>query len=143
MTILLIALGCLPFAFGGVLNWYMLQYVDTTPPLFLIGVLFLVLWSAIAFLMWPRMESTRKTVLWLHLAALLVLILLGVQELIVGAYWSNAVGLWTQLFYLPVIPIGFSLTMWSGSMLPAYLVSFGLMAVVSVIGCNWRKILSK
>lgn len=139
MTVLLIALGCLPFLFGSLMNWYMMQHMDWTPPFFLIAVLFLVLWSAIAFFMRPYMENTRKTVRWLNLVPFVVLVLLGVQELIVGAYWFNFVGMWTQFFYLPVLSVGFSLTAWTGSVFVAYLVSFGLMTVVSVIGCNWRK----
>jgi len=52
MTMLLIALGCLPFLFGGLMNWYMMQHMDKTPPFFLISVLFLILWfddSSICF----------------------------------------------------------------------------------------------
>ena len=139
MTLLLVAIGCLPFLLGGIINAYMMQHMDVTPPFFLISVLFLVIWSTIAFFMRPHMESTRKTAMWLNLVALVVLILLGVQELWFGAYWLNAIGLWTQLFYLPLMNVGFSLTMWSHSVFVAYLICFSLMVVVSVIGCNWRK----
>lgn len=140
MSVLLIALGCLPFVFGGLLNGYMMQHMDKTPPFLLINLLFIALWFAIAICFRPHMESTGKTVRWLNLVPFVVLVVLAVQELIVGAYWPNVVGQYTQYFYLPMLFLGFRLTAWVGSVFMAYVASFGLMVAVSVLACRcWEK----
>ena len=137
----LLGLGCLPFVCGGLMDWYMMQNEEARLPFFIIGVLFLVLWSAIAFLMLPHMENTKKTVRWLNAVGFVVLLLLLVQDLVVGAYWTNFLGRWTQYYYLPMLYIGFQLL--NGSLIGSYVISYALMVVVSVMGCNWRKIITR
>lgn len=48
----------------------------------------------------------------------------------------NAVGSWSQLFYLPLIKVGFTLANWSHTMFIAYAVSFVLMVATSILGCK-------
>lgn len=66
--------------------------------------------------------------------ALVVLVLLGIQELVLGAYFSNAVGIWTQLYYLPLLQLGFSLTSWSSRVFTADAAAWLLMAAASYLG---------
>ena len=89
MPLLLFLLGLLPFAVGGLMNWAMLAYPDVLPPFSLIAILFLLIWGAIAFFVRPRVAGVRTLAVCLNLAAGINLILVGVQELVLGAYWSN------------------------------------------------------
>ena len=50
MTLLLLALGFLPLGAGLVFEGFLLAYPpDRIPPFFLLGLLFLLLWGAVAF----------------------------------------------------------------------------------------------
>lgn len=134
-----IALGCLPFVLGGVMNWWMMTNPDTLPPYLLIALGMLILWAAIAYFMMGKLKNEKKVVLCLNAVAFVVLILLGVQEMVLQGYWMNAVGAWTQYFYLPLLRLGFTFTSWTPSIFFAYIASFLLMLLVSVVGCNLKK----
>ena len=140
---ILVMLGALPFIAGGIQNWYMLTYVDALLPYGLISVFFLFVWGCVAFLLNGNGQRTKEIVIFLNLIAVLDLLLIGVQELIFHAYWMNSIGLWSQLFYLPIVNLGFSLTTWSHRVFPAYVVSFVLMVAVSFAGCKLREKLKK
>lgn len=135
MTVLLVILGLLPFVAGGLMNHSMLAHPDTLPPFLLIGLLLLLGWGLISFFAVRRGGCVETVVLSLNAVAALVLVLLGVQELILGAYWTNAAGAWTQYFYLPLLNLGFTLTSWSHSVFPAYAAAFVLLAAASALGC--------
>ena len=137
--IICVLLGCIPFALGGLMNWYMMANPDALPPFFLIAIGMLILWAVIAFFMMGRMQNEKKVILSLNAAALLVLILLGVQEIVLQAYWMNPAGVWTQNFYLPMLRLGFTFTSWTPSMFFAYTASFLLMLLASVLGCRLKK----
>ena len=70
------------------------------------------------------------------LAALVVLVLLGVQELSLHAYWDNAVGLLTQFFYLPLLRLGAIVAMWTGQVFWFYFGAFLLLVLSSWLGCR-------
>ena len=140
---ILVMLGALPFVVGAIQNWYMLTYMESLIPYGLISVFFLLVWGCIAFLLKGNHQRTRKIVVFLNLIAVLDLLLIGVQELVFRAYWMNSIGLWSQLFYLPMVNLGFSLTTWSHSVFSAYVVSFILMVATSFAGCKLRENLKK
>ena len=68
--------------------------------------------------------------------ALVVLVLLGVQELSLHAYWDNAVGLLTQFFYLPLLRLGAIVAMWTGQVFWFYFGAFLLLVLSSWLGCR-------
>ena len=138
MKIFLLLLGGLPFAIGGWLNHIMLSSSNTLPPLFFIGIVCLILWGFIAFVAKSFIEENKEIVIRLNLIAAVVLVLVTVQEVVLHAYWFNFVGVWSQLYYLPLLNVGFTLTSWSSSVFPAYVVSFGLMVAATVVGCRMR-----
>jgi len=138
-----IIVGALPFVVGGIQNWYMLTYMDSILPYGMISVFFLIVWGCAAFLLNGNHQNTKKIVVFLNLIAVIDLLLIGAQELIFHAYWMNSIGVWSQLFYLPMVNLGFSLTIWSHSVFPAYVVSFILMVAASFAGCNLREKLKK
>ena len=136
-------LGVLPFLVGGIQNWYMLTYVDSAVdsalPYGSISLVVLLLWGCIAFLLNYNCRRTKEIVVSLNFIAALDLLLIGIQELILHAYWMNLVGKWSQLFYLPMINLGFNLTNWSHSVFPAYVACFILMVAVSFVGCKLKE----
>lgn len=138
-VIMALVFGALPFLIGGVQNWYMLTYLDSVLPYGLISVAVLLLWGCIAFLLNDRYHRTKAIVISLNLIAALDLLLLGIQELILHAYWMNSVGSWSQLFYLPMLNLGFRLTSWSHSVFTAYAACFALMVAASLAGCKLRE----
>jgi len=135
---LLILLGCIPFLIGWLINASMMANPETLPPLFLIGVVFLLAWGAAAFIARPRFQSGKQVVILLNLVAALDLLLVCIQEIILGAYWMNAIGAWTQFYYLPLMNFGFTLTAWSHQTFTAYIAAFILMVAVSALGCRLR-----
>ena len=137
--LLCIACGFLPFVFGGLMNWYMMTNPNALPPFFLIAMGMLILWAVVSFFMMGRIQNEKKVVLSLNGVAFIVLILLGVQEMVLQAYWMNPVGTWTQFFYLPLLRLGFTFTSWTPSMFLAYAASFLLMLLASVLGCRLKK----
>lgn len=142
-VILAFVFGALPFFIGGVQNWYMLTCVDSVLPYGLISLTVLLLWGCIAFLLNKCYHGVKAVVISLNLIAAIDLLLLGIQELILNAYWMNRIGVWSQLFYLPMLNLGFSLTSWSHSVFVAYVACFVLMVAVSFAGCKLRDIFEK
>lgn len=136
VNILIFILGALPFFFGGILNWIMTIYSDNIPPYVIIGFLFLLFWGIITYLLKSKIRNTKKVVILLNTIAAIDLLLLGIQELVIHAYWMNVIGVWSQMFYLPLLNIGFKLTSWSHTLFSAYCVSFVLMAAASFLGCR-------
>ena len=143
MIAVLVVLGALPFVIGGIQNWYLLTYMDSILPIRLVPILFLLVWGSIAFLVKGNRQRARKVVIFLNLIAALDLLLLGVQELILHAYFLNIIGRYSQHFYLPIIWLGARLTRWSHSTFPAYVASFLLMVGASFIGCKLKGKLKK
>lgn len=136
---LAVALGGLPFVAGGIQNWYMLSYMDSLLPYSLISIFLLLAWGCIAFILKGNHQKTKDIVISLNLIAMLDLFLLAIQELILHAYWMNSIGAWSQLFYLPLVNLGFTLTNWSHNVFSAYAVSFALMFLASLAGCKLRE----
>lgn len=127
--------GLLPFAAGYGMHWMMTAYPDLRLPYGLIGLVFLLLWGGIAFLagIFAR-RNLLLAIACMNGVALVVLVLLGIQELVLGAYFSNASGVWTQLYFLPLLRLGFSLTSWSSRVFAADAAAWLLMAAVSHLG---------
>lgn len=138
-VVMVFVLSLLPFAIGSIQNWYILICEEAVLPYGLISLVVLLLWGCIAFLFNGRNLSTKTIVISLNLIAALDLLLIGIQELILHSYWMNFVGSWSQLFYLPMLNLGFRLTNWSHSMFVAYVACFGLMVAVSLTGCKLRR----
>lgn len=139
MLVILVVLGVIPFALGGFMNWLMMTHSNPLIPFELFGIVTLLIWATIAFFIKPYIKNIMKVVIGLNSVAFVVLILLGIQELLLQAYWLNFVGSWTQYYYLPLLIIGLTLTSWSHSVFSGYCAAFLLMVIVTVLGCKLRK----
>lgn len=143
MNLILIVLGALPYVLGWLQNGWMYHGLSSVMPYSLISALFLLIWGGIAFLFRGKVQCTKKVIVFLNLIAAFDLVLLGIQELILHAYWMNTIGAWSQFFYLPILSLGFSLTRWAHIVFPGYAASFVLMIAVSFVGCKLRDRLKK
>ena len=126
-----------PFLLGWILDKTLL--LGIMPPLFWLSFAMLALWFWFGRLVSRSAENPTAALLLFNLPAALDLTLVLIQELIRGAYWLNPIGGLTQFFYLPVLNLSFSLTVWSSRVWPAYVVSFLLMAAASQLGSRSLK----
>lgn len=142
MIVILIALGLIPFALGGLLQWILTLnnfLLSPTIPI-VISLVTLLLWAALAYLIKPYIKSTSKVMLGMHVIPLIVLLLHGIQGPILHQYWPNFFGLLTQIYYLPLVRIGSLLTGWMGAtMFLICCVSFLLMVLAAFVGCKLNK----
>lgn len=139
MLVILVVLGLIPFALGGFMNWVMMTCSNIIPSFALFAIVTLLMWVSIAFIVKPYIKNTTKIVIGLNLVAFVVLVLVGIQELLLHAYWQNVIGIWTQFYYLPLLNIGFRLTDWSHSVFSAYCAAFLLLVIATLLGCKLRK----
>ena len=139
MPVILFVLGALPLAVGYIQNWYMMTNMDSPVPYKLIAFSFLFIWGFISFLLNKNGKKTKQIVIFLNLIAALDLVLILIQELALHSYLNNHIGILTQMFYLPVLNLAFSLTSWLHQVFPAYIAGFLLMVGVSFIGCKLRE----
>lgn len=116
------------------MNRLMMMFPDTVPPTTIIGIIFLAFWGFLSFQAGKMEKDIKNAFFLLNGPALVVLFLLLWQEVIRQSYWKGILGVYTQLFYLPLIGIGFSFSSWSGRIWPAYIVCFLLMSAMFVLG---------
>jgi len=134
--------GCLPFFLGRLLDWslWTIFYQTGFPvPFWVVCAVSLFLWGLLAWCVCRCSGGRWLGLILLNLPAFVTLLLLGIQEVILHAYWMNAAGIWTQMFYLPFIGVGFVLTSWSSSVFSAYCASFLLMVFFSALGYLIRR----
>ena len=127
--LLVLLMGCSPFLIGRLQDFVMM---NTFIPLTFISCLMLLLWGGFGMLSLSLMNDRKTALLLLNTPAAVVLLLILVQEWVVGAYWFNFVGTYTQMFYLPLISLGFRLTFWADTVVPAYIAAFILLILTSV-----------
>lgn len=139
MKLLPLAAGLVPFVLGWLTNGYILANPEKVPPLLPIAVATLVLWGALAFWFRGKLAKTGPIVLLMNLIPAVILVLLGVQELVFGAYWGGLPGIWTQLYYLPLLNLGASLAPWASFPIVLYTICFLLLAAASLAGCKLRE----
>jgi len=103
----LVLLGILPYFYGRHLsNLMMTRYFYQQGPLFLYALAMLAAWFGFGALSKALVPSKRQAILLLNAAAILALLLIFVQEVIIGHFWFNQVGIATQMFYLPMMRFG-------------------------------------
>ncbi|MBQ5931579.1 MAG: hypothetical protein IIX00_04900, partial [Tidjanibacter sp.] len=105
MFVILIALGLIPFALGGLLQWILTlnNFLLAPTTLLIISLVTLLIWGVLAYLIKPYIKSTKNVMLGLHAVPLIMLLLNGIQGPILHQYWPNLFGLLTQIYYLPLV----------------------------------------
>ena len=130
----LILLGAMPLGLGWLLNWYMNLHPETFPPLFIIGLAFLLAWGFASWKMNKKMLETGQVILAQHAVAAIMLVLVTIQ-LITGNYWVSYLGIASQMFYMPVLYVGAVFFNWAGTF-GIYFSGFLMMLLASFIGCK-------
>ena len=130
----LILLGAMPLGLGWLLNWYMNLHPETFPPLFIIGLAFLLAWGFASWKMNKKMLETGTVLLVKHAIAAIMLVLVTIQ-FITGNYWVSYLGIASQMFFMPVLYVGAVFFNWAGTF-GIYFASFLLMLLASFIGCK-------
>ena len=146
--LLLVLIGLIPFVLGFAMNSWLIDNPNSILPFKPIGILFLVFWVWIGFIMCKYAETPYQSAVIIHLPALFVLLLVMYQDMVLEEYWSNLLGLATQVFYLPLINLSsfiFSYTMTGGlyvQMSTSVIVAFLLMYGSYYVGCYLKKVVS-
>ena len=130
----LILLGAMPLGLGWLVNWYMNLHPETFPPMFIIGLAFLLAWGFASWKMNKKMLETGTVLLVKHAIAAIMLVLVAIQ-FITGNYWVSYLGIASQMFFMPVLYVGAVFFNWAGTF-GIYFASFLLMLLASFIGCK-------
>jgi hypothetical protein len=103
---LLLLIGFLPLLIGYIQNHLMLTvFYDRVFPGVLVSIAMLVVWFLVGILSKKLINTKKAAVILMNVPALLVLLLIFLQEIVLGAFWLNNIGLATQIFYLPLIGV--------------------------------------
>lgn len=74
MSWVLVIVGLVPFVFGGILNWAVMEFPHSAPPFLGAGIVFLLLWGIVAYFMKRYIKSIGKLVALLNLAAFILML---------------------------------------------------------------------
>lgn len=109
------------------------------PPLAVVAFLLLCLWALLAGWLSRPDAKAAATLIPLNFAAFVTLVLLLFQILVRRAMFPGLVGVLSQLFYLPLLNLGGTLTFFSPSFAPAYAACFLLLLAASLLGWARRR----
>ena len=70
-------------------------------PIVIVSAFFMGAWVYLSYKCTIGWQDLLPQVLWLNLFGFVMLILALFQELILGSYWMNYLGMATQLYFLP------------------------------------------
>lgn len=131
-------IGTIPLWVGIVINSILSV---ATMPIVIVSGFFLGCWCFISYKCAIGWEDLLPQALWLNLFGFIMLVLVLIQELILGSYWINYVGLASQLYFLP--GLGF-VSFLIGRMMetitlpPLYAAEMVFLFLFSLLGC-WLK----
>lgn len=128
----LVILGAMPLGLGWLLNWYMNLHPETFPPMFIIGLAFLLAWGFASWKVNKKLLETGTVMLAQHAVAAIMLVLVTIQ-LITGNYWVSYLGIASQMFFMPVLYVGAVFFNWAGTF-GIYFSCFLMMLLASFIG---------
>ena len=133
-TARLLLLGMLPLAVGYLRN-YLLMLLPF--PLFFGSLVPLLLWAWLSGKMADLSENIWMQALLLNAFGLLMLLLTLLQELLLGGYWQNVLGLFSQVFFLTGLPLASVLLRpltATQALWPFYLASWLFLFLLSLAG---------
>ncbi len=131
-SIHLILIGCIPLIMGALVN--VLVTSGISMPVFLISLIALFIWYFIG----RRYGIGNSEYMLINTPAIFFFMLVVVQEIALGAYMQGAIGMLSQMFFLPFVSAGALVAGWTGSMAGIYTGCFILMLLCSYIGARQR-----
>jgi hypothetical protein len=129
--LIFLLIGIVPLILGYLVNYFM--YISSAP-LFIIYFAGWIIWFFAGMYSIKLFDKKIEPLLLLNAPAFFFLLLILYQEIGVGYYWPNLLGVIPQLYYTPFIYVGFSITQMLQRTFYACLASFICMLVVSFIG---------
>ena len=138
-------LGLIPLACGWILNYVMMLPFFNGIMLFIVNAGLLFLWSYLAYRTRHFDRSALSHTLKMNTVGLIFLALVLIQQLSVGHYWPNVIGLSAQFYFLPCLSLGYRI---EGLFSPLFQTAHGwvvfalvfvLMFAASYIGSRMKK----
>jgi len=129
--LILLLIGIVPLLLGYLINY--LMFIGMMP-LYIIYIAAWIIWFIAGMYSIKLIDKRIVSILILNIPAALFLLLVLYQEVVIGQYWLNIIGLLPQLFYSPFIYVGFRITPMFHQVFYAYIASFLCMLLVSFIG---------
>ncbi len=136
-NLLLILFGFIPLMLGFLINWLIMNFQTTIIPFNIIGYIFLIFWFFLGFISYKFQKNIAFSLSLIHLPIFLALILNLYQEIILGEYFSNTLGICTQFFFLPTLNI--SVSFLTNYLWQSYIVGFIFMCFSYYAGYLFKK----
>ena len=110
--VLVVLMGLLPLLLGFVQNRLMMTAFLYTglPSTLLIGIGVIAAWFFLGMLSAKMLGNKTQALILLNASASLFLTLIFIQEVIVGHFWFNIMGVVPQFFYMPTLGIGMAIS---------------------------------
>ena len=132
--------GIIPFFIGYVINYLVMgPFYNTVLPYKLISITFLIAWFFVGRYSYRFVSNKKVATIMGNSVALIVLLFILYQEVILGQYWTNQVGMATQFYYLPLINLASVFTRMFHTMPATYVTGFLMMCIVYYLGCHTNK----
>ena len=131
-------IGTIPMWVGIFLNYIL---AVASMPIFIVSAFFMGCWCYIAYKCAIGWEDLLPQACWLNLFSFVMLALVLIQELIVGSYWVNYLGLASQFHFLPglaFVSVLIGRQMEVITLPPLYAAETVFLFLFSLLGC-WLK----
>lgn len=132
--LMLFLIGLIPLPLGYIMNHLMMTVYYDKALYGTVGVTFLIAWFGLGLATYHFSDSDKEAVVISHMFALVDLVLILFQEIILGHYWFNQIGISTQFFYLPLVNIAGRLTFFFHRAYWIYIAAFALMCMTFYLG---------
>ena len=133
-----ILIGTIPLWMGIVLNSILSV---ASMPIFIVSAFLMGCWCFLSYKCAIGWEDLLPQALWLNLFGFVMLTLVLLQELVLGGYWMNYLGMATQLYFLPglaFVSVLIGRHMTTISIPPLYAAEMVCLFLFSLLGC-WLK----
>ena len=132
----LLAVGILPLATGYLFNRFLFLF-DIFISIKVFPVALLILWGILAFSISSAEKCPIVQSFMLCAFGLLMLVLVLYQELVLGHYWPNTIGVFSQSFFTPFLSLGMWVTLFLpvSRIWPAYIATWLCIFAASCVGC--------
>lgn len=134
-AIRLIVIGIMPLILGFVLNWLLMILPITGFFMLLLSLLFLIVWGYAAFKISSPSRNFILQAFLMCIFGLLMLILVLYQELAMGEYWGNLIGVGTQMFFLPWISLASTIIRPFMNVTRVWPLEIAIWIVLFILGC--------
>ncbi len=133
----LLFLGLLPLAVGYLMNFVMMLL---PAPLLFGSILPLMVWAWLCGRFADGRRSVPGQAALMNAPGLVMLALVLIQEIGLGAYWQNTLGLFSQLYFLTGLPLAATLLRFlpTERIWPYYIAVWLMLFGLSLLGC-WQK----